>query len=140
MSCEKSTIQLAGQRERMLWSPDSRLPWRMRSRSGKEICWDGHAPAQIQLNPGKIYTVQYTLNVSAAPPAEGAILLRQSPCGVLTDALPLRFSIGCQRQTLHYAAVLRPCASNRCSVELSLVLDARTSVCVEQAIMDVIEL
>lgn len=141
--CEKSAIQLAGQRENMLWNPNCRLPWKQRSRSGKGICWDERTPAQIQLDPGKSYTVQYTLNVCAASPAEGKILIRPSPCGAFTDTLPLHFSIGCpaQRQeTLHYAAVMHPCMNNGYGVTLSLVLDAKAPVCVERAVMDVVEL
>ena len=138
--CEKSAVQLIGQRERMLWTPDCRLFWKLRSRSGNGICWDGRTPAQIQISSGKTYAVQYTLNVCATPPAEGAILLRQSPSGAFTDPLPLRFSVGCSQRTLHYVSVLHPYRNNGCFAELSLVLDAKTPVCVERAVMDVVEL
>lgn len=139
LPCEKSAVQLTGQREKMLWNPDCRLPWKLRSCSGKNICWDRRAPAQIQLNPGKTYAVQYTLNVCAAPPAEGEILLRQSPCGAFTDPLPLRFSAGTPQQTLHYVAVLHPRMSCDYGVTLSLMLNA-TTLYVERAVMDVVEL
>lgn len=139
LPCEKSAVQLVGQRERMLWNPGCRLPWKLCSRSGKNICWDRCAPAQIQLGPGKTYAVQYTLNV-CAPPAEGEILLRQSPCGAFTEPLPLRFSAGCPQQTLHYVSVLHPRMSCGCSVTLSLVLDAGAPLYVERAVMDVMEL
>ena len=91
LPCAKSALQLVGQQERMLWEPDSRLFWRQRSRSGQNICWDGCTPGQIQLNPGKSYVVQYTLNVCAISPAEGtgSIFLRQSPCGAFADTPPL---------------------------------------------------
>ena len=138
--CEKSAVQLTGQWERMLWNPDCRLPWKLRCRSGNGIRWDARAPAQIQLAPGKTYAVQYTLNVCATPPAEGAVLFRQPPCGAFTDPLPLRFSVGCAQQTLHYASVLYPCRNNGCFAELSLVLEAKAPLCVERAVMDVVEL
>lgn len=140
---ERSAIQLVGQRERMLWEPDCRLPWRLRSCAGSGICWDASASAQIQLSPGKAYAVQYTLNVCAASPAEGKIFIRQSPCGVFTDMLPLHFSIGRPvhgQDTLHYACVLHPCMNNGHSVALSLVLGAKAPLYVERAIMDVVEL
>ena len=143
MSCEKCAVQLVGQRERMQWNPECRLPWRERSRSGRDICWEERTPAQIQLSPGKTYAVQYTLNVCATSPAEGAILLRQSPCGVFTDTLPLHFSIGRPahgQQTLHAAAVMHPCMSSGYSVTLSLMLDAKTPLYVERAVMDIVEL
>lgn len=141
--CEKSAMQLTGRGERMLWNPDGRLSWKQRSRSGNDICWDGCAPAQIQLNPRKTYAVHYTLNVCAASPARGTILLRQSPCGVFTDALPLHFSIGYParvQETLQYTAVLHPCMDSGCSAALFLTLDAKAPLYVEQAVMDVIEI
>ena len=143
LSCEKSAVQLIGLRERMLWNPDCRLCWRQRSRSGKDICLDERTPAQIQLDPGKTYAVQYALNVCATSPEEGTILLRQSPCGAFTDALPLHFSIGHPahgQQTLHYVSVMHPCINNGYSVKLSLMLDAKAPLYVEQAVMDVVEL
>ena len=143
--CEKSTLQLTGHREKALWTPDSRLSWRQRSCSGKDICWDRNTPAQIQLNPGKTYVVQYTLNVCAASAAEGtgAILLRQSPCGVFADVPPLCFSL--ERlahgpQTLQHVSVLHPRTGSGCAVDLSLVLDSKSALCVERAIMDLVEL
>ena len=138
--CERSAIQLVGQRERLMWNPDCRLPWKLRYRAGDRICWEGRAPGQIQLDPGRSYTVQYMLNVCGLSPTEGNICLKQSPCGVFTDTLPLRFSMGCGVQTLHYAAVLHPCRSIDCRAELSLVLDAKGPICVDRAVMDVVEL
>lgn len=140
--CEKSALQLAGQRDRQMWSPDCRLPWRQRSRSGKDICWDGRAPTQIQLNPGKIYLVQYTLNICALSPSEetSTIFLRQSPCGVFTDTLPLCFSLTHGTRTLQHVSVLHPCTNSGCAVDLSLALNAKTPLCVERAVMDIVEL
>ena len=144
-ACEKSALQLTNQRDRQLWHPDCRLAWRQRSCSGKGICWDGRAPGQIQLNPGKSYVVQYTLNVCAISPAEGTgrILLSQSPCGAFADTPPLCLPL--QRltrgpQTLHHVSVLHPCASCGCGTAVSLVLDSQTPLCVERASMDIVEL
>ena len=143
--CERSALQLMGLREQMLWDPGCRLPWRQRSCTGKAVCWDGRTPAQIQLNPGSAYMVQYTLNVCTASPARGTgrILLRQSPCGVFTDALPVCFSMehmACGLQTLQGAAVLHPRTGGGREAVLSLTLDAKTSLRVEQAVMDIVEL
>ena len=129
----------------MLWRPDSRLPWRQRSRSGRDICWDGRAPEQILLSPGKTYVVQYTVYVCAVSPAEGTgrVLLSQSPCGVFADTQPLCLPL--QRlthgpQTLHHVSILRPCADRGCGTALSLVLNAQAPLCVERAVMDIVEL
>lgn len=128
-----------------MWAPDCRLPWRLRGCSGNGICWDARVPTRFQLNPGKAYVVQYTLNACAAGPAEGTgtICLRQTPGGAFTDAPPLRFSMECLArgpQILRHVAVLHPRMSGVCAPELSLVLDAQTPLCVERAVMDVLEL
>ena len=142
---EKSALQLTGQREGLLWSQGCRLPWRQRVRQGGDIQWDEQCPTQIRLNLKKTYMVQYTLNVCAMHPAEeaGTILLKQTPCGAFTETLPLRFSIerdqGCS-QTLRYAAVLHPRMDRGSEAEISLALDAKSALCVERAVMDVVEL
>lgn len=129
----------------MLWNPGYRLPWRQQSRLGCDIRWDEQAPTQIRLNPERAYAVQYTLNVCAMSPEEaaGTILLKQSPCGAFTDALPLRFSTENPArgpQTLRYAAMLYPRANGGREAELALVLEAKKPLCVERAALDVVEL
>ncbi|MCI8328796.1 MAG: hypothetical protein HFG02_04050 [Oscillibacter sp.] len=139
-SCEKSTLQLAGQREGMLWNRGCRLPWRLRVRRGTDICWDSQSPTQIRLNPEKSYTVRYTLNVRGLHPSEeaGTILLKQTPFGAFTETPPLHFTLKLfddKSQTLQYTAVLHPRMASEC--ELSLALDAKSALCVEQAVLDV---
>ena len=145
LACEKSTLRLVGQREQMIWKRDCRLPWRLRGCSGKDICWDRRVPTRIQLNPGKAYVIQYTLNARAMCPAKGAgtICIRQSPCGMFIDTPPLHFSMEHlihDSQPLHHIAVLHPRTNGGGAAELSLVLDAETPLCVERAEMDVAEL
>lgn len=143
-SNEKSALQLVGQREKMGWNPGCRLPWRQRNRIGKSIRWNERTPTQILLDPRKAYAIQYTLNISATCPAgeSGTVYLRQSPCGVFTDTMPLHFSADPARgpQTLRYAAVLYPCVNGGWETGLSLVLEAQNSLWVERAVIDVIEL
>lgn len=141
--CDKSVLQLAGQQERMQWKPDCRLSWRKRRLSGRDICWDGCTPARIQLNPRRTYMVQYTLHVCAMSPAEGTgtILLKQSPCNMFADAPPLCFSLESLThgpQTLQHVSVLHPRTNSGCAMELSLVLNAKTPLCVEWAEMDIV--
>ena len=136
----KSVIQLIGQKERMLWSPDCRLPWKLRCSVGEGTCCEGRASAQIRLDPERSYAVQYTMNVCAVSAVEGTILLKQSPCCTFTEALPLQFSVECGRKTLRHAAVIHPCRNSGCDVELFLVLEAKAPICVERAVMDIIEL
>lgn len=144
-ACESSALQLAGRREGMQWNTGSRLTWRKRSRSGKAIRWDERASSEIYLSPGKAYSVQCALNVRTEAPAKGTgtIVLRQSPCGMFTDALPLCFSmedLTCKPRSLRMSAVLHPCSGCGCETCLSLVLDAKSALCVEGAVIDVVEL
>ena len=72
-----------------------------------------------------------------------SILLRQSPCGVFTETLPLHVSTEHPAdgpQTLQYATVLHPRMCGGREAELSLVLEAAKPLCVEQAAMNVVEL
>ena len=142
---KRSALQLTGQREGMLWNPCHRLPWRQQSRTGEDVRWDERTSTQIRLNPKKTYLVQYTLNVCAMSPEEetASILLRQSPCGVFTETLPLHVSTEHPAngpQTLQYTAVLHPRMCGGREAELSLVLEAAKPLCVEQAALNVAEL
>ena len=144
-ACKRSALQLTGQREGMLWNPCHRLPWRQQSRTGEDVRWDERTSTQIRLNPKKTYLVQYTLNVCAMSPEEetASILLRQSPCGVFTETLPLHVSTEHPAngpQTLQYTAVLHPRMCGGREAELSLVLEAAKPLCVEQAALNVAEL
>ena len=48
--------------------------------------------------------------------------------------------MACDCRTLSYAAVLYPQAGGVGTAELSLVLDTRNALCVERAVLDVVEL
>ncbi|MCI8916965.1 MAG: hypothetical protein HFF26_09940 [Oscillospiraceae bacterium] len=141
----KCALHLAERQPGLLWSPGCRLPWRQKARQGECICWSECNPTQIRLDPRAAYAVRCTLTACAMPPAsgEGAICLRQTPCGAFAQTQPLRFSLermaGCP-QTLQYAAVLHPQMGAAGMAELSLVLDTRNALCVERAVMDVVEL
>ena len=144
LTCEKSSLRLTGQIEQMIWKRNCRLPWRLRGCSRKDICWDRRIPTRIQLNPGKAYVLQYTLNVRAMYPAKGAgtVYIKQSPCGMFSDTPPLQFSMEHlihDSQPLHHIAVLHPRTNGGGAAELSLVLDAETPLCGERAEMDVAE-
>ena len=109
----KCALHLVERQAGYLWGPGCRLPWRQNGRQGEQICWNECDPTQIRLDPRAAYAVRCTLTVRAMPPArgEGAVCLRQTPCGTFAETQPLRFSLeraGDSPQTLHYAAVLHP--------------------------------
>lgn len=141
----KCALHLVERQPGLLWSPGCRLPWRQQSRQGERLCWNEHNPTQVQLDPRASYAVRCTLTACAMPPAEGEgfIRLRQTPCGTFTETPPLRFSLECRGggpRTLQYAAVLYPRSGGAGTAEVSLVLDARNTLCVERAALDVVEL
>ena len=141
----KCALHLVERQAGYLWGPGCRLPWRQNRRQGDRICWNECDPTQIRLDPRAAYAVRCTLTVRAMPPArgEGAVCLRQTPCGTFAETQPLRFSLeraGDSPQTLHYAAVLHPRAGGSAAAQLSLVLDTKNALCVERAAMDVVEL
>ncbi|MCI8807871.1 MAG: hypothetical protein HFF21_07025 [Oscillospiraceae bacterium] len=141
----KCALHLVERQAGYLWGPGCRLPWRQNRRQGDRICWNECDPTQIRLDPRAAYAVRCTLTVCAMPPArgEGAVCLRQTPCGTFAETQPLRFSLeraGDSPQTLHYAAVLHPRAGGSAAAQLSLVLDTKNALCVERAAMDVVEL
>ena len=141
----KCALHLVERQAGYLWGPGCRLPWRQNRRQGDRICWNECDPTQIRLDPRAAYAVRCTLTVRAMPPArgEGAVCLRQTPCGTFAETQPLRFSLeraGDSPQTLHYAAVLHPRSGGSAAAQLSLVLDTKNALCVERAAMDVVEL
>ncbi len=143
-SSGKSILQLEGQREGLLWDQGCRLPLRRRVRRGEDICLDEQAPTQIRLNSQKAYLARCTLKVQAMHPSEeaGAICFRQTPQGAFTEAPPLLFSLECggSPQTLQHSAMFYPRMTGGGAAELALVLEAESALCVEQAVVDVIEL
>ena len=141
----KCALHLVERQAGYLWGPGCRLPWRQNRRQGDRICWNECDPTQIRLDPRAAYAVRCTLTVRAMPPArgEGAVCLRQTPCGTFAETQPLRFSLeraGDSPQTLHYAAVLHPRSGGSAAAQLSLVLDTKHALCVERVAMDVVEL
>ena len=141
----KCSLRLVEQQAGLLWTPGCRLPWRQQTMCGSCIRWSECNPTQIRLERQRTYAIRCALTVRAMPPAkgEGVIQIRQTPCGTFTEALPLRFSLermACDCQTLQYAAVLYPSAGGVGTAELSLVLDTRNALCVERAVMNVMEL
>lgn len=145
LSCGKSILRLSSQQNQILWNPNDQLPWRQQSCLGTNIRWERRTPAQIFLNSGKTYAIQYTLTLWAAPPAcgQGKILLVQSPAGFFTEALPLNLSMKylcCGSRTFRYSTVLHPIAGCGFETGISLILDAPKSVCADCAAIEIAEL
>ncbi len=144
-ACQQSALQLTARKAGALWKPGCPISWKQCSRIGNSIHLDEHTTTQIRLAPRKTYMIHYTLNVCAAPTAEGsgAILLKQSPRNTFTNTPPLRFSVdhlAHGTQTLCGFTLLYPYVRSSSDAELSLILDSQYPLCVESAVFDALEL
>ncbi len=143
--CQKSAIQLAGRCHGLSWDNDSLIPWKCVEQRGCDICWNEKAPAFVSLNPEKAYLLNYTMNVRDSNPRGGAgvIFVRITPCSAFPSVLPLCFSVKCSEcnpTTLHYSAALFPRACPAPCADLSLLLNYRDRLMVEQACLNIVEL
>lgn len=137
-------MQLAGRCGGCSWGNGSLMPWRCREQRGCDIRWNEKTPALVSLNPEKTYLLHCTLNVRDPYPGGGAgtILVRTAPCGAFSDVLPFCFSVKCTEckpVTLQYSAVLSPKPCPVPCADLSLLLNYREKLLVDQASLSIVE-
>ena len=143
--CEKSAIQLASRCSGFSWNDAFLLPWKCLGQKGCGIRWDEKKPALIGLDPTRAYTVHYTINVRnpCSRSGTGSVCIRLKPRNAFQDVLPLYFSarhLGCEPLTLHDSAVLFPRECPPSCTELSLVLNYKDSLFVDQASLSIAEI
>ena len=140
----RSAMELTAQWDGYLWDSGSAMPWRCRGRQGDAIQWSEATPTLVRLSAKRAYVVSYVLHVFGALPGREAGLLRlkQTPGGVFTDTLPLRFSLMCPEEptTLQYMTLLFPQAQTAAQAAISLVLNGKGPLCVHQASLSIVEL
>lgn len=143
--CRKSVIQLAGRCSGLTWENGSRMTWKRQEQRGCAIRWNEKAPALVSLDPGKAYMLHYTINVRDTYPgaSAGVIFVRITPCGAFSNVLPLCFSVNCQDNkpvTLQYSAMLFPRTCPAACADLSLLLNYRDKLFVDQASLSIVEI
>lgn len=143
--CGKSAIQLAGRCSGLTWENGSRMSWKCQEQRGCGIRWNEKTPALVSLDPGKAYMMHYTINVRDTYPggSTGVIFVRITPCGAFSNVLPLCFSVNCRENkpvTLQYAATLFPQACSASRADLSLLLNYRDKLFVDQASLSIVEM
>ena len=140
---QRSTAQLEA--AEYFWRSGTALPLAHCRCRGGDICWDPQSPAVIRLNPQKAYQLSYIFTLRDFLPVEstGRICLSLDPEGAYPEQPPLWFSVRCpggEPTTLQYTAFLFPSRGKPAPAELSLRLCTRGGLCVEQAVLSILEL
>lgn len=143
--CRKSALQLASRCDGFSWNNGYLLSWKCQGQRGSDICLNEENPALVNLDPGKAYALNYTVNVRGPYHGNdaGAVLIRLTPCDAFQEVLPLYFSVnclGCSPLTLHYSAMLFPQAHPAPCADLSLLLNYGGGLFVEQASLNIYEI
>lgn len=143
--CQKSAIRLVDRCNGFTWDDGSLLAWKCQGQRGCGIRWSEEAPALVHLDPGKVYALDYSINVRGPYHGDnaGAVCVRLTPCGAFSNVLPLYFSancLECEPMTLHCSAMLFPREYPAPCADLSLLLHCGGSLFVEQASLDIFEI
>lgn len=143
--CKKDLIQLTGQCDGACWENGSLMYWSCKDQRGESICWNEKTPALVSLDPRKTYELHYTINVREHCPLgnTGAVLVKLTPHNAFSNVLPLYFStkcLECSPLTLHYSAMLIPKACPAPCADLSLLLEHKGGLFVEQASLSIVEI
>ena len=143
--CRKSALHLASRCDGFSWDNGFLLSWKRLGQRGGGICLNEENPALVNLEPGKIYGLDYTINVRGPYRGDsaGAVFVRLTPCDAFQEVLPLYFSVKClecEPLTLHCSTVLFPQAHPAPCADLSLLLNYGSSLFVEQASLTIHEI
>lgn len=141
---QKSAIRLVTRCNGFAWDNGFLLAWKCQGQRGCDIHWNKEMPALVDLNPKKTYALHYTINVrnSCSKDGIGSVLVRIRPCDAFSGILPLYFSTKSPEKdpiTLHYSTILFPQVYPPPCADLSLLLDHKCGLFVEQASLDIIE-
>ena len=143
--CRKNALQLVGRCDGFSWDSGFLLSWKRQGQRGGGIRLNEENPALVDLEPGKIYELDYTINVRGpyCGDGAGAVFVRLTPCDAFQEVLPLYFSVKCSGSTpltLHCSTMLFPQAHPAPCAELSLLLNYGGGLFVEQASLNIYEI
>lgn len=143
--CKKSAILLTEQCAGGCWENGTLLYWKCQAQTGSSIRWDAKSPALVSLDPAKAYELQYTANVRelCTQGDAGAVFVRLTPHDALSGAMPFYFStkcLECSPLTLHFSAVLFPKVCPPPYADLSLRLEHKGGLLVDQASLSIVEI
>ena len=118
----------------LLWKDGGLLPWKCAGGRGGAIRWSRETPSQLELDPGKAYSVHCAFKLGGVPAGSGCIVLEGAGA-----AAPLCFSFRCAGKepvTLEHTALLLPGSARTVSFRLRSGVPLR----VEQAELSVVEI
>lgn len=143
--CQKSSILLTEQCGGNCWENGTLMYWKPQAQTGGSIRWDAKSPALVSLDPAKAYELQYSVNVRELCPRgdTGAVFVRLTPQDAFLGVMPFYFStkcLECSPMTLHYSAVLFPKECPAPCADLSLLLEHRGGIFVDQASLSIVEI
>lgn len=143
--CKKGAILLTGQCAGGCWEDGTLIYWKCQAHSGSSIRWDAKSPALVSLDPARAYGLQYTANVRkpCTQGDTGAVFVRLTPHDAFSGAMPFYFStksLECSPLTLHCSAVLFPKACPPPCANLSLLLEHKGGLFVDQASLSIVEI
>ena len=134
---EKSLLQLTLAGDGFLWQTGCPIPWEYRDGQGDGARWCVENPSQVELDPGRAWSVSCTFLVRDFAPrlTSGCIRLE----GASREPPPLCFDLSCacgEAVTLPYSTLLLP---DRASA-VSFRLRSKCPIWVEQAELNIVEL
>lgn len=143
--CRANALRLISPCEGFSWNNGFLLSWKCQGQQGGGIRLNGENPALVELDPGRIYVLDYTINVRGpyCGDSAGAVFVRFTPCDAFQEILPLYFSVKClggAPLTLHYSTMLFPQAHPAPCADLSLLLNYEGGLFVEQASLGIYEI
>ena len=134
---EKSFMQLRLSGDGFLWQTGCPIPWEYRGGRGNAVRWRVEDPSQVELDPGRAWSVSCTFLVRdfQTKLASGCIRLE----GASQELPPLCFVLRCtcgEAVTLPYSTLLLPGGASAVSFRLR----SKCPVWVEQAELNIVEL
>lgn len=140
MSCpEKSLMQLKLSEDGFLWKTGCPILWEYRGGRGDAVRWCMENPSQVELDPGRAWSVSCTFLVRDFQPAAASGCIHLEGTGTFGEFPPLCFSVRCacgEAVTLPYSMLLLPGSASA----ISFRLHSRSPLWVEQAELNIVEL
>ena len=136
---EKSLMQLRLSEEGFLWQTGCLIPWKYQGGRGDAVRWYMEAPSQVELDPGRVWSISCTFLVRDFAPMGTAGRIRLECTGTAQEAPPLCFSLRCtcgEAVTLPYSTLLLPGSASAVSFRLC----SKSPVWVELAQLNIAEL
>ena len=136
---EKSLMQLSLSGDGFLWETGCPIPWEYQDGRGDAVRWCMENPSQVELEPGRAWSVSCTFLVRDFQPGLTSGCIRLESTGTFREPPPLCFSLRCtcgEAVTLPYSTLILPESPRAVAFRLR----SKCPVWVEQAQLNIVEL